>query len=114
MNKLYSGVTETEGRSRGVKAQWTDSDLGDKYTNPERGLWSLLEMFYLSFHWSLNSSDGFRVSCLTFHAVAEGQPEERLRLKKRPVNKRKQNAIQWDEIILLWYGLSQGGTGYMN
>lgn len=82
MNKLYSGVTETEGRSRGVKAQWTDSDLGDKYANPERGLWSLLEMFYLSFHWSLNSSDGFHVSCLTFHAVAEGQPEKRLRLKK--------------------------------
>lgn len=37
MNKLYSGVTETEGRSRGVKAERTDSDLGDKYAHPERG-----------------------------------------------------------------------------
>lgn len=37
MNKLYSGVTETEGRSRGVKAQRTDSDLGDKYAHPVRG-----------------------------------------------------------------------------
>lgn len=80
-----------EKRRQGVKAQRTDSDLGDKYVNPEPGLWSLLEMFYLSFHWSgLDLADGFHVSCITVHMVVEGQPKERL----HPLIKERKKAIQ--------------------
>lgn len=85
MNKLYSGVTETEGRSRGVKR--TDSDLGDKYVHPERGSGAYWKCFIFPFTGLYNAADGFHVSCFTFHAVAEGQPGERLHLKNSPLIK---------------------------
>lgn len=106
MNKLYSGVTETEGRSRGVKAQRKESDLGDKYVKPQLGRWSLLEMFYLSFHWSLKGC--WWLPCVVYHL-----PCGNWRAARRAASPSKNPLIKESKKPFSEMRLYSSGMGYL-